>query len=86
MVALLVQVLHLAGVQEGRLDALGGAKSTIDERAGAKVAQLRLHDRLPLSGGHVREVVHLQQVAVHIQDHAPAYLGCGNAHVYLLLV
>ena len=56
VVALAVEVLHLALVDDRLLDLLVGAEGAVDHRAGAHVLQLGAHERAALARLHVLEL------------------------------
>ena len=72
LIAVLVDVLHLALLDVGLVERLAGAEGAVEHATGAQVLQLGAHERAALAGLHVLEVDHHERLAVELDLEAVA--------------
>src|ERR1700730_8529316 len=84
VVALAVEVLHLAPVHAGLLDAHPGVEGPVDDLARHHVLQLGAHERAALAWLDVLEVHDIPELAVEVEGHAVLEI-IGGGHWSCLL-
>ena len=84
VVALAVEELHLALVDDRLLDLLVGAERAVDHRAGADVLELRAHERAALARLHVLELDDGEEPLGEVEGHAVLQVVGGDAQAWLL--
>ncbi len=79
-VAVAVQELHLALVDDRLLDLLGAAEGAVDHGAGADVAQRGADEGAALAGLDVLELHHLEEALGEVEGHAVLQVVGGDGH------
>ena len=71
-----VEILHLAAVEKGRLDFLGGPQTLLDHRAVGEPSQLGLHEGPQVPRRNVRRHGADVQLPLHDKGHPRPHIAC----------
>ena len=85
IVAVAIEKLHINFIDDDLVDWVGRAKTVLEHRAGAQVAQLGLDKRAQIARSTVLNAEHRVQIIVVLDDHARTQLCGWNRHAKNLL-
>ena len=84
--AVVVDVLHFLGLNDGAGHLVGGVEAALDHSAGHDVLELGAHEGSALAGLHVLEVNDVPHAAVPFNSNALTEIASSNHNVYPPLI
>src|SRR5687768_9427941 len=76
VVAVLIQVLHLALVERLALDRVLGSEPVIRQQTAADIAHLDANETAEVAGRDMLDVEDAEEVLAHLDQHALLHAGC----------